>query len=96
MEQIYDEICQRILDLKDLVAKTLKKKELDGEFKEICDKLKEDTSNLKDLLSKLPEQIAAMLKTLDEMEKGSTLDETADYWEERKDIEKWIEGLQKV
>jgi len=40
--------------------------------------------------------IAALLRTLDEMKKGSTPDETADYWEERKDIEKWIEGLQKV
>lgn len=29
------------------------------------------------------------------MKKGSVPDESADYWEERKDIDKWIDILQK-
>jgi len=36
-----------------------------------------------------------LLETLNEMKKGSTPDESADYWEERKDIERWIELLEK-
>ena len=34
-----------------------------------------------------------MLKTLGEMKLGSTPDESADYWEERKDIDLWIKCL---
>lgn len=30
------------------------------------------------------------METLEEMKKGSLPDNTADYWEERKDIDKWI------
>ena len=56
--------------------------------------MKQDLGNLKDLLKKLPEDMANMRKTLDEMKLGSTPDETADYWEERKDIDKWLRNLE--
>ena len=34
-----------------------------------------------------------MLKTLQEMKIGSEPDESADYWEERKKIDKWTTSL---
>jgi len=39
--------------------------------------------------------IEALLKILTEIEKGSLPDKSADYWEERKDILKWIATITK-
>ena len=50
--------------------------------------------NFKALLDSVPAQIDAMLKTLQEMKIGSTPDESADYWEERKKIDQNTSDLQ--
>jgi len=57
--------------------------------------MKEDLKGVKEVLDSLPELIDKLLATLNEMKKGSLPDETADYWEERKDIDKWIDVLTK-
>jgi len=57
--------------------------------------MKDDLSNIKEVLAKIPELIEKLLETLNEMKKGSVPDESADYWEERKDIDRWIDILTK-
>lgn len=49
--------------------------------------------NFKGLLDTVPAQIENMLRTLEEMKNGSEPDESADYWEEKKKIEKWTAAL---
>jgi len=78
-----------------LLSKNNATKVLDKEIAEYLARMKDDLASLKDLLNKLPEQIKKLLETLQEMKKGSVPDESADYWEERKDIDKWIDILQK-
>ena len=50
----------------------------------------DDFAAFQDVLDKTPKQIDQMLKTLQEMKIGAEPDESADYWEERKTIEKQI------
>lgn len=52
--------------------------------------MKEDIAALKDLFGKLPANMDKMGETLTEMKKGSIPDKSADYWEEKEDINKWI------
>jgi predicted nuclease with TOPRIM domain len=94
-EKIDKDIDRRIEELKDLLAKNNATKGLNKEIDDFLQRMKDDLGNLKELLRKLPEQIQKLLETLNEMKKGSTPDESADYWEERKDIEKWIDVLEK-
>jgi hypothetical protein len=59
------------------------------------DSIKESLANFKEILKKIPAMIEALLKILSEMEKGSLPDKSADYWEERKDILRWIATITK-
>ena len=65
---------------------------MDGYLKDMKDNL----GKIKDILKTLPAKIAAALKTCEEMKTGSLPDESADYWEERKNIDKWIANLKKA
>lgn len=49
--------------------------------------------NFRGLLDGVPSQIEAMLRTLQEMKNGSEPDESADYWEERRKIDKNMSSL---
>ena len=93
VEAIDADLDKKIEELILLLARSNGRKEVDNLIKELSDQLRLDLGNLKDLLKKLPEQLEAMLKTLGEMKLGSTPDESADYWEERKDIDLWIKCL---
>lgn len=48
----------------------------------------DDFDSFAGVLDKTPKQIDMMLRTLQEMKIGSEPDESADYWEERKTIDK--------
>lgn len=94
-DKIEQDVDKRIAELKDLLAKNNALKSLEKEIQDNLARMKDDLANLKDIIRKLPETIAKLLETLEEMKKGSVPDETADYWEERKDIDRWIENLKK-
>jgi len=55
--------------------------------------MKDNLAKIKEILKNLPARIAAAMKACHEMKTGSLPDEKADYWEERKNIEKWIGHL---
>lgn len=95
-DKIEVDVDQRIKDLKDLLARQNATKALDQDIQDTLAKMKEDLSNLKDILDSLPELVEKLLEALYEMKKGSVPDETADYWEEKDDIDKWIAALEKV
>ena len=65
-------------------------------MKAVQDALREQQAAFKDIFGKLPGQIEALQKTLDEMSKDMGPDDTADYWEERKDIDKWIFAMKEA
>ena len=52
-----------------------------------CDK---DLDSINDILDKMPIQVDKMLETLEEMLKGSTPDNKADYYDKKGEIEEWI------
>ena len=58
--------------------------------------MKDNLGKIKDILKSLPAKIEAALKTCEEMKTGSLPDESADYWEERKNIDKWIASLKQA
>jgi predicted CopG family antitoxin len=95
-DKIEQDIDRRILELKDLLAKNNITNALNKDIQDYLNRMKDDLASLKDVLRKLPEQIAKLLETLMEMKKGSVPDESADYWEERKDIDRWIAALNKA
>jgi len=91
-----EDIEQKIKDLADMLAKNNEKKGLEADMKNVQEALKEQQAAFKDIFSKLPDQIEAMQKTLGEMAKDMGPDDTADYWEERKDIDKWTDAAKKA
>ena len=48
----------------------------------------EDLQSLKTIHEKLPGEMDNMIKTLKEMKNGSEPDATADYWKEKKNIDR--------
>ena len=94
-DKIEQDLDKRIAELKDLLARNSATNCLDKKVQDLLYKFKEDLANLKEIPSTLPGQIQKLLETLREIKVGSTPDESADYWEERNDIDRWIEELEK-
>lgn len=84
---IEDQLDQKILELKDLVAQSEARRAHNGKCAGLVAQLEEDLRNFKALLDSCPEQIETMLQTLQEMKNGSEPDESADYWEEKRKID---------
>ena len=61
-------------------------------IKDLDDELKQ----FKDVLDQLPEKLALMQETLNQMKNGSEPDENADYWEEKKNIEDHLADLKRI
>lgn len=87
---------KRIKDLKDLLDQARAKKGNAAAMDQALGDMKDNLAKMKDALKSLPGKIANAMKTCLEMKAGSTPDESADYWEERKNIEKWIDNLKKA
>jgi len=86
-DRIDKDLDKRMKDLQDLLDGNRAKKGLDAKMAEDLASMKDNLSKIKDVLRNLPGKIALALKTCEEMKKGSLPDETADYWEERKNID---------
>ena len=56
--------------------------------------MQDDFDSFQGVLDKTPKQIDQMLKKLQEMKIGAEPDESADYWEERDQINKQTDQLQ--
>lgn len=93
LENMDQDLDRRIDELADLLNQSNTQKALDKGIQAGLGSIKDDLATLKDLLGKLPLTADKLGDTLAEMKKGSVPDKTADYWEERADIEKWIEAL---
>jgi len=93
MGTIDEDLDQRIKDLEDLLRKYHEAKDCNCALDADLAQMKDDVGNTKELLRSLPGRIADIEKALQEMKTGSLPDDTADYWEEKKDIEKWIASL---
>lgn len=94
IDKLGKHISKKTDELKELMDKAHNKKgiadEVDGLLSEANDGLK----SMKETLDTVPSLIGKMLYTLDEMKKGSEPDDSADYWEERDQINKQTEQLQ--
>lgn len=88
IDKLGKHISKKTDELKELMDKAHNKKgiadEVDGLLSEANDGLK----SMKETLDAVPSLIGKMLYTLDEMKKGSEPDDSADYWEERDQINK--------
>ena len=62
-------------------------------IKVLIESIDGDLKDINKLIKEVPNKIDAVLTILEEMHKGSEPDENADYWEEKEDIEGWIEIL---
>ena len=91
-----EDLDARIKELKDMLRRMAERKNLEALLKQLEEAIKESLANLKDVLKRIPAMIEALLKILQEMERGSLPDKSADYWEERKDILKWIAAVTKA
>lgn len=93
IDKLGKHISKKTDELKELMDKAHNKKgiadEVDGLLSEANDGLK----SMKETLDTVPSLIGKMLYTLDEMKKGSEPDDSADYWEERDQINKQTEQL---
>jgi serine phosphatase RsbU (regulator of sigma subunit) len=72
-----------------MLSKLRKKKDLDQEFKNLCNQADGDLAVLNGILGIAPDQIEKMIRNCEEMLLDSLPDKTADYFEERSDINKW-------
>ena len=84
---------RRIAELEDKVGKSREKKNLIDLTDQLRDELSNDFGTLSKLNSSLPEQLNQLLQTLKEMKIGAEPDDGADYWEEKKNIERHIKAL---
>ena len=55
--------------------------------------INEDMENFKQINDKLPVEMENMMNTLKEMKNGSEPNDSADYWEERKNIDRNTKDL---
>jgi chromosome segregation ATPase len=96
VDKIDKDLDRRIEELSDLLSASSTTKALEKDINSNLAQMKEDLGNLRDLLSKLPGTINALVEILNQMKQGSLPDKSADYWEEREDIEKWLANLIKL
>ena len=79
---------KKIEELKNLVTHSDNKKKLQDKIADIMAQMVEDMKSFKVLNDSLPGEMDGMMKTLQEMKNGSEPNDTADYWEERKKIDR--------
>ena len=89
-------IAKKIDELKDLVDKAHNKKGIENEVEGLLSDANDGLRSMKEALDTVPSLLGKMLYTLDEMKKGSEPDDSADYWEERDQINKQTEQLQEL
>lgn len=65
-------------------------------YKQTVDDIEANLGQFKDFHEQVPPYVEKMMRTLKEMKIGSEPDETADYWEERTQIDQWIIDLESV
>ena len=71
-------------------------KALDNELQELAEFLGEEMQNFEEIEGQIPETLIWMIKSCEEMLKDSQPDNTADYWEEKDKIAKWLDDLKKA
>ena len=76
-----------------MIGSSREKQGLNEKISFLEDEIRENLKRGKENLDKLPNQIDNMIKTNEEMKIGSSPDDTADYWEERKTIGRHIDEL---
>lgn len=88
IDKIGDHISKKTEQLKELMDKAHNKKGIENEVEGLLSDANDGLRSMKETLDTVPSLIGKMLYTLDEMKKGSEPDDSADYWEERDQINK--------
>ena len=86
---------QKLDTLKNALANQDKKKELDEDFKYLVEFLGEEMQHLESLFDEWPEQADNIIRALEEMLKDSTPDKSADYFEEKDLISRYLQNVKK-
>ena len=84
---------ERIKDLKGIISGSKDKKGLQDKLKMLTDEVIDNLERMRDMLDKYPNYIDLMIATNKEMKVDSGPDDTADYWEERKRIDRHLSEL---
>ena len=92
-EKILDFENKTIEAIKDLSSHASAKKVFQDKIAAVMAEITHEMECFKNLHDKMPGDIENMMKTLQEMKNGSEPNDTADYWEEKKKIEKHTLGL---
>jgi uncharacterized coiled-coil DUF342 family protein len=76
-----------------LIRDSQEKNGIQDKLGALMDEIKEGLKKSREVLDKYPNLIDLMIATNDEMKIGAVPDETADYWEERKTIDRHLGSL---
>lgn len=96
LRQAESHIDDKIKELAELLESCDTKNNLTQKIEEVQQAIEDDIKAFGDLLDEFPETIGALTDTIAEMQKETEPDASADYWDEKDKLKRWLARLDEI